>query len=332
MLHLNCPICNHRVACPPGSAGQMVTCGNCETAVRVPADPPPSLRDDGNPLARAPAGGPFPEDLFEPPANLPPEADRLGPPTQQFRSKYGVGTAVFGVVLTVLGLAASVVVFVLIVDSFRSPSPGSRVPSTIAMFTILFAAIVMVIAGVWKLVQGLSGMKTQVLLCDGGLIDCRPRRIEVCPWDDVDHFWRQVTDTRVYVNGAYRETIRRHLFRVQMKDGRRFNWNDDYRGVGALGPRIEQEVNLRRLPSALADLNAGRAVPFDAVVVTPHGLELSQGRVAWDQISAIELIQGYVYIRDHHRADPWAKISVHQIANVFVFLSVVQTLSGKVRT
>jgi hypothetical protein len=307
------------------------------------------VRDDGNPLAPAPGSGPFPEDNFEPPVlafgsgpfpennfepptNLPPEADRLGPPRQEFRTKYGLGAVVFGVVLTVLPLVGSVAAVIWgVYCSFRSPSPDVG-GFGIGLFILLSLPTTVAIVGVWCLRKGLAGMmNSRILLCGGGFVDCRYRRIEVCPWDEVDKVWRKVTVTPEYRGfGMAMGLIRHHRYRVRMKDGRQFSWNDDYRGVVRLGPRIEKEVYLRRFPAAIADLNAGRAVAFDAVVVTPHGLEVRGRTVAWDQIRAIKqktyggLDYVYVYICD--RAGPWAKIAVHRIANFLVFLSVVQSL------
>jgi hypothetical protein len=364
MIRFGCPKCKQVLQCPPSSAGQVVACGSCKTPLRVPAAPaapaappplpPPPVRDDpvdvlpSDPLPPPPPPPPAPppptRDVENPfalgpdgrapielPDNLPPEAAQLGPPTRQFPHKHGRTTAVIGGVCIGAGLLGVFLGVVFLIVSAGS-TRGGRSSDSGFPFIIIIAGLVFVGAGVWNLVRGLRGMKTRVLVCDGGLIDCRPSRIDVCPWDEVDGFWRQVTDTRVYMNGVYQGTRRTHLFRVRMRDGRRLSFDDHYPQVGQLGPHIEEEVNRRRMPAILADLKAGRAVDFDAAVVSPHGLEVRGDRIAWNQIDFIELIQGTVFIRELYRIEPWAKVPVPQIANVFIFLNVVQSLSGKVRT
>jgi hypothetical protein len=298
----------------------------------LPADDPSPARGggEGNPFALGGgAAAPHRRGDIELPPNVPPEAHHLGPPRRQFPSRYGKPTAIGGGVTLGVGLFVAFLCFVLMLAGSSRGGGGRNGEEAPIVFILIGLGVAG--AGAFFLVRGLRGMTRKVLLCERGFIDCRGSQIEVCPWDEADAFWRQVTDTRVYMNGVYQGTRRSHNFRLRMKDGRRFDWDDYYRDVGQLGPALEEQINRRRLPAALADVQAGRAVDFGAIVVSPYGLELKRDHIPWGEVDSIELVQGYVHIRQPYRSDPWAKIPVHEVANVFIFLSVVQAVSGKVR-
>jgi hypothetical protein len=307
--------------------------------LRVPASngsPPPAAEEpeDVQPADEPPRPSAARESRIELPPHAPAEAFDLGPPKRQFGARSGKTTAVGGGVTLGVGFFLPLLGFFIVFVMRASGTPRTRQTQDVETAVLAIGCIVGIVlvgVGIFYLVKGLFGSTRRVVVCDDGLVDCRGNNIEVCRWEDVDAFWRQVADIQMYVNGVFQGTRTTHKYRIQMKDDRRFAWDDYYRDVNELGDWIENEVSRRRLPEVMAELHAGRSVDFDVVVLTPYGLRYGRDEISWQEIALVEQSQGVVSVRLPHRVEAWAHIPSHKIANVSVFLHAVQALSGRAR-
>jgi hypothetical protein len=153
-------------------------------------------------------------------------------------------------------------------------------------------------------------------------------RETVLLWDDVAEVRVTWTNVRRYLGGCV----------LVGKDGKRMELTSHLAGIEAIGSTVETESVRRQVPRALAELEAGRTVPFGPFAVSKAGLAHGSRELAWRDVAGAALSDGIIAIGDTERGIrvlpkrggliAWAKASYDEVPNAAVLLTLVQQLKG----
>lgn len=181
----------------------------------------------------------------------------------------------------------------------------------------------LLLMGVFALWEQRRDRSVRVQVHDQGLVYARNGKTDVVRWDEVDAAVMSVTSIRgsgrTELDAVYGYTIRR-------QDGSelkfRFNKNS-IRNIDDLSQRIQQEVTRRKLPQALATLQAGGEVQFGRLRVDGRGITNGKEHVPWNEIEELKVRGGKITIRKKGKWLDWSNVAVSDTPNVFVFLTLV---------
>jgi hypothetical protein len=122
------------------------------------------------------------------------------------------------------------------------------------------------------------------------------------------------------------------------KDGNRIVLTSQLRGIDAIGSTVERESVRRQVPRVLAELDAGRTVPFGPFAVSKAGLAHGSRELAWRDVAGATVGNGIIAIGDTTRGIrvlpkrggliAWAGASYDEVPNAAVLLALVQRLKG----
>jgi hypothetical protein len=228
-----------------------------------------------------------------------------------------------------LGVAGALVLFAVVLLIVGTDWIGGNEGKRSLPWVALGFAALIALAGGGFWYMGWSGLGRRVLLCPKGFIDYRFGRVAVCPYADVVTFRRALGEPRL-LDPRSTTTRGANRFTVQMRDGRQFVYDPEYKEVGELGPRLEEAVKQLLLPRALDEIRQGRPVTCDPFVVTPHGVALGGRDLPWAQLETIVVTRSLIHLHPRFAAAPWCSCPVEGLANAAVFLGLVQTLCAKV--
>ncbi|MBW4720306.1 DUF6585 family protein [Saccharothrix obliqua] len=146
-------------------------------------------------------------------------------------------------------------------------------------------------------------------------------------WDDFTAVHRVATDT--YVNGQHAFTG--YVFRLVREDGTHVVFEGGERqdkplrnDILDLGPVLEEQVANRRLPIAVAEVNAGRPVEFGALTVTAAAVATPKGVVPWQDVDVLSIGGGHLFLGA--RGGTPATYPIGDIPNFPVFWTLAQNL------
>lgn len=171
----------------------------------------------------------------------------------------------------------------------------------------------------WIRTRGLS-----VQVFNDGLIQTRFDQRDVCRWDDIAAVWQYVV--KRYYNGVYTGT--NHTYTVQKRDGTKMKFNDTLKNVEQLGNTIQEEVARRLLPSAIAAYNRGETVAFGKLSLNTRGLAWGDKILSWGEVQGVQINKGYISVKKQGKWLNWVKISVAQIPNLLVALTLMDRIIG----
>jgi hypothetical protein len=150
----------------------------------------------------------------------------------------------------------------------------------------------------------------------------RGKDAQVIPWDHV----RDIFQTLHPVWKKYRLTAR---------NGFDLTLNENIGNARALGELIEEKVTAHRLPAALADLEAGKAIRFGPLGVSHAGLSFDGESAVWGEVSLSlglnpetvrgSMVSNLFHLHIHSRARAKShKVEIGQIPNFRLFTELVR--------
>jgi hypothetical protein len=146
--------------------------------------------------------------------------------------------------------------------------------------------------GVYVLRSAWQRRGGRVLVLTEGLVEMWSGRVTAVPWDEILRIWRrEEPGLGIFADRCY--------LRLELEDGR----NLFFANTGLLLPwmvlpasrlaelrtHIERETNLRKLPTLLEALNAGRTLTFDQLAVSQAGVTWQGQTWPWEQIFHLEI-------------------------------------------
>ncbi|MCC7449043.1 MAG: hypothetical protein IT324_16615 [Anaerolineae bacterium] len=241
------------------------------------------------------------------------DSDMLGALVAEYkpRSTRGTLNLVIGFILCVAGGFAILY------------SVSGRVPSDDRVPIILLGAFLALIG--WAMIESwirARGLSAQVFT--DGFIRIRFNQREVCRWDDVVAVWQYVV--KRYYNGVYTGTT--HTYTIQKRDGKTLKFDDTLGNVEQLGNTLQEEVARRLLPLAIAAYNRGETVPFGKLSLNTNGLSWGDKTLPWSEVQGVQINKGYLTVKKQGKWLRWANISVSQIPNLLVALTLIDRIVG----
>jgi len=355
-LRFTCPKCTQIIECPDTNAGKKVACPICKSQLRVPAIPsgikatprsspapsrPARKKEEALdeleevPEASARRGSPREEEpldvvpvrssrrrdeeILDVEAAEPEEEEgsgkkrkattRLGKDLKTYNGSTGANIILIGVCGL---LALGGLVFIPI--GILGKEPG-----------FIIGSLVMIPLGIFGCVAGYYQLGFKVIVHEGGLLQVRRTGERIIPWDDIQCVWEQITEH--YTNGIYTGTS--YVYTLRLYDGTRLKYtNSGLNNVQKLGETILHETSQVLYPRALKTYNKGKTVDFGKLGISEDGLSYGSSLLAWDEIEAVRIKQGYIHVRKRDKWLNWCNIPFSSIPNPRVFISLVNQIVG----
>jgi hypothetical protein len=144
-------------------------------------------------------------------------------------------------------------------------------------------------------------------------------------WDDANSIYQSIT--KHYRNGIYVGTT--YLYTLVLKSGKKVTFNNTLQRVEDLGVLIQNAISKRAYPSVIAAINSGNTVYFDKIGISREGISNGNNKqILWSEIQGVKVENGVVKVSKQGKWFGWANVPVAKIPNLFVFLSVVDSIIG----
>lgn len=148
---------------------------------------------------------------------------------------------------------------------------------------------------------------------------------DVYPWDDANSIYQSIT--KHYRNGIYTGTT--NIYTLVLKNGKKVIFNNTLQRVEDLGQLIQNAISKRAYPSVIAAINSGNTVYFDKIGISREGISNgNNNKIQWSEIQAVKVENGVIKVSKQGKWFGWANVPVAKIPNLFVFLSVVDSIIG----
>jgi hypothetical protein len=320
-VYILCPKCNKKLQVPPEYAGQLVRCGSCNQAMRVPqsaANVAPTTAKP--PSVTAAVGGP-PQPALPPPLPQPaedeivateevisteiahgspndgpplPAAPWLGGVQQELHGKGawgGVGI-LGGVTLTFLFLAAI---------NFSNPNPPGMRWGPVCLGVALVCFILTIVV----LVDSISRLGRRVWVCANGVAWRRGGRLENCTWPEIASVTYEHRAPGIFSGagnaamfGALGALAHRFLATGRLTLGRRPTPDLDtsgplhlptgVHGMYGLAKRIAERIRPYELPGLLQSIQAGQSLGFGPhITLEVPGVRWVDKQVPWQDLHEV---------------------------------------------
>jgi len=235
----------------------------------------------------------------------------MGNPTGEYKPGT-TGTVIWGVILTLLGLAAC---------GFAAISLNG---SSGAVVVAGFFGLLMLGGGGWQLYVAIRDHDLRVVTLEKGVVRVGGGKTLVLPWDDITLVYQAITDH--YRNGIKTNTT--HVYTIFRTDKTKIVFNDSIKKVENLGTTIQKETTARLMPGYAKAYNAGNPVKFGKLTLSKSGINNGKETIPWDQVDAVNINRGQISVRKQGKWLGWAGQSAAATPNLFVFLSLVDQIVG----
>ncbi len=152
------------------------------------------------------------------------------------------------------------------------------------------------------------GRHLRFRIYEEGFECARAGRLTACRWDDV----AAVRDGHARANNAFRWIHIRSRHGAEWRFDQRTDLLDDFPRLIEV---IHREVGRHRLAGALGQLDAGQAVDFGAVRVTPEGLECSGETLPWLRVGKGRLTEFALSIFEPGARFAWRNVPTADLVN-----------------
>jgi hypothetical protein len=247
--------------------------------------------------------------------NIPESAYQLGNLREDFRISRGALVMCLVVVLLFLGffgrIGWSLAPTLLVI---RNAGDLVFTVGCLAMF--LFAGGWMVVA----FRKIILNRHMRVLLFDDGLVAIRHDQVFVARWDEIE--WTR--DEVIQQNKALIQQCT-----ICLRSGKTFvlsNLTDLLADYERLVATIVEQSDSRRLPQALAELEAGRMLHFGGLSLTPEGIVQGERVLPWAEVHSIQSDMFRVAIERRGAWMTWATVANRYLCNRFLLKTLVNRL------
>ncbi|HYH31739.1 MAG TPA: DUF6585 family protein [Pseudonocardia sp.] len=180
-----------------------------------------------------------------------------------------------------------------------------------------FAALACLAATVRRLLVA----RTMLYLFDHGLVHARGSSLAVFPW----------RDTEIRRSVAQQPNAPKPDFRYWLqRPGSRSVELSPVLGLDEFGPEMERRLTAERAPADIDEVAAGQRAWYGPFAVDLTGLTTPKGTITWTQVRAVEIKNGAVQVWQVDARRPQS-VEVAKVANVFVFLALVETVREATR-
>ncbi|GAA5134624.1 hypothetical protein GCM10023320_62710 [Pseudonocardia adelaidensis] len=170
-------------------------------------------------------------------------------------------------------------------------------------------------------VRQLFVARTELYLFANGLVYAKGGTVTAFPWRDTE-IRRSVVKQRNSSTPDYRYWLQR--------PGSPSVELSPTLGLNDFGPEMERRLTTDRAPADLDAVAAGQRIQYGPLALDLTGLTTPKDTIPWSQIRAIKIENGQVQVwqTDARRAQ---NFDVAKVPNIFVFLTLVETLREAMR-
>jgi hypothetical protein len=186
-------------------------------------------------------------------------------------------------------------------------------------FTVAFLGIFLFVGGwvVLAFYKIILNRHMHVLIFDEGLVAIRMGEVFVARWDEIE----RVRDEVIHQNKAMIQQCT-----ICLRSGKTFvlsNLTDLLADYERLVATIVEQADTRRLPEALADLEAGRLLDFGGLQLSPEGIHHGEHVLPWAEVGSIMSDPFRVSIARRDALLSWAIVPSGQLHNRFLLKTLV---------
>ena len=229
------------------------------------------------------------------------------------------GGMLLGVFLTGTGVAALLFGATSAIPEF---SNGASTALLTACIPVMIGMVALGLGG-WCLYRSWKNWGQAVAVFERGFAFARGDEVRSIPWTDVTAVWQSIV--KHYTNGIYTGTS--HRYTVQLSDDTRYKLDDKFKEVEALGSAVQKNVTQALYPKYVAALKAGSRLEFGPLALDYNKLYAGKKELAWDEIQSIRVRGGSVSVKKDKGWFQWARSSVPQIPNFFVFYALLKNFT-----
>jgi hypothetical protein len=165
----------------------------------------------------------------------------------------------------------------------------------------------------------------RVLIFDEGLVAIRHDQVFVARWDEIE--W--VRDEVIRQNKALLQQCT-----ICLRSGKTFvlsNLRDLLADYERLIATIVEQADTRKLPQALADLEAGGMLYFGGLSLTSEGIVQGERLLPWAEVQSIQSDMFRVAIERRGAWFTWATVESGRLYNRFLLRTLVNRLKDAAR-
>jgi hypothetical protein len=188
-------------------------------------------------------------------------------------------------------------------------------------------AVLSALAAVASFRRATGNRARQVCLYEGGFVVVDGARADAWSWPEVESVWQRIVDRRDQ-SGIRLSTDAR--WTVLRRDGARIVLsNDDIDGIDRLGDPIIRRTTEALLPQALADLQAGKTLPFGPWRLGLQGIGRERKLVPWPDVTRVLVANGQIQVLAAGRLRSAATAAVEHIPNHLLLLALAERLQPR---
>jgi hypothetical protein len=159
---------------------------------------------------------------------------------------------------------------------------------------------------------------TTAVLGERGILKQQKQKVEVILFDQI----KQMYQEHAYGDGMIYQT-----YTVIHQDDTKVVLDNAIDNIDSLAERLQKHVVDHLLPAAQRAYAAGQTLDFGALRISNEGLWQGKNFLAWQFVEKVTLNNGLLKIKRHKGIGDWAYAGVDRIANLVVFLKLVDDIT-----
>ena len=186
---------------------------------------------------------------------------------------------------------------------------------------VLIWGPLLALMGVTLAIRSYRNLGLRVLIYPEGGIRFQHDRVVTFFWEEIARLWRK--KIQEHWSSAWQGSL---ILILEKANGDTIQFDDALPRLSTLADLIQSKTLPFFLSSALADLEAGRTVDFDELIVHPLGLKVNKGTLAWEEINEIRCDGQSLSIYKRGKKTNWCTLKVSEIPNFHVLPALIDEM------
>jgi len=168
--------------------------------------------------------------------------------------------------------------------------------------------------------------KQRLILAEQGIVFWLPNKATVIPWTNLESLFTRELGLFSDGGGFVRMNV---WLTLRGSDGAEIRVSDCLAGIGDFEKRVEEQLLRRKLPQVLERLSTGQIVSFGSISLSRDAFYYKDDCLRFQDVESINIKTGTLVISPGNHTRRSIKVGLDTVANVAVFLPLVQELVGK---
>jgi hypothetical protein len=188
------------------------------------------------------------------------------------------------------------------------------------VFKLALMGLLGVILGIAVLFRGRATRGLRVLVFADGLARLQGSLVEVVRWDEVNEV-RRIPNAGA--DGVHTKVTWLVQLVLVCGDGREVVFNEALSGLRRLRLLVEENTLRFMLPAGLEAFEAGKAIGFGMIAVSPDGIHHGSNTLPWERLEEAKVEDGDFVVRETGAQRPFCKMPVGLVPNSHVLLALI---------